>query len=281
MIKIGCHVSSAGGLEKTPAKAKLLGCECYQMFSRSPQGGKGVELTEELIKKFQQANQKNGFTDFYFHAPYYINLGSINPKIRHNSGRIILEELNRGDRLGAQFVITHVGSAKGWKNKVLALEKAIKILKEYLAKYQGQTLLLLENSAGAGEIIGDDFSELGEIISQVKSKKIGGICLDTQHSFASGWDWKQKDNFKAKLTLLREKLQGAKIRLLHINDSQTAYGSHKDRHAHLGEGQIGLEGIANWVAYAKEKKINLILETEQNKVMEDLKILKEMRRKND
>jgi len=277
MTKIGCHVSIAGGLENAPKRAHQLGCGCYQMFSRSPQGGKAVELTAEVIEKFKKANQEKQFTDFYFHAPYYINLGSVSPKIRHSSGAIILDELRRADKLGARFVVTHLGSAKGWENKKEAMEKTIKILREYLEKYQGQTQLLLENSAGSGEILGANFSELGEIISQVASKKIGGICLDTQHSFASGWDWREGENFAKKLSLLEGELQGATIRLLHINDSQTEFNSKKDRHAHLGEGQIGLPGFANWVEYAQKNNLDLILETAPDKIEKDLELLMEMR----
>lgn len=278
MINIGCHVSIAGGLENAPLRAKKLGCECYQIFSRSPQGGKAAELTSDLVKKFYQANQENGFSNFYFHAPYYINLGSINPRIRHNSGRIILEELKRADKLGAKFVVTHLGSAKGWKDKSLAKEKTIKILKEYLKKYKGKAKLLLENSAGQGEILGANFSELGEIIFELNSKNIAGICLDTQHSFVSGWDWRNVKNFNQKIALLKKELRKVKICLLHINDSQTDFNSNKDRHEHLGEGTIGLAGFASWVRYAQENDLDLILETEHDKVKKDLEILKKMRK---
>lgn len=276
-MKIGCHVSIAGGLERASERARDLKSETFQMFSRSPQGGKATELTEEIIQRFKLANQKNQFTDFYFHAPYYINLGSISPKIRHSSGSIIADELRRADVLGARFVVTHLGSARGWKNKKDALEKTIKILREYLEKYQGKAQLLLENSAGAGEILGANFSELGEIIAQVASAKIGGICLDTQHSFASGWDWRETEKFDEKLVLLERELKGATIRLLHINDSQSDFDSKKDRHAHLGESQIGLSGIEPWMNYAQKKEIDLILETAPDKVEEDLEILKKMR----
>ena len=277
MTKIGCHVSIAGGLEKAPARAADLGCECYQFFSRSPQGGTAAKLTEELLEKFQAANRLAGLENFYIHAPYYINLGSVNPKIRHNSGRIILDELERADTLGARFVITHLGSANGWEDESQALEKTIKILQEYLAKYQGKARLLLENSAGAGKILGDDFKELGTIIGLVGSENIAGICLDTQHSFASGWDWRDKKGFEKKLVDLDKKLQGAKICLLHVNDSLTELGSCKDRHAHLGEGLIGLTGFSLWTNYAVKNGLDLILETEHDKVRKDLEILKNLR----
>lgn len=277
MTKIGCHISIAGGLEKAPPRAKALDCECFQMFSRSPQGGRAVELTDEVVENFKRANQKDGFSEFYFHAPYYINLGSISPRIRHSSGSIILDELERANKLGARFAVTHLGSAKGWENKEGSIEKTVKILREYLGKYQGKTQLLLENSAGAGEILGADFSELGEIIAQVDSKKIGGICLDTQHSFASGWDWRETEHFDEKLVLLEKELQKSVIRLLHINDSQADFNSKKDRHAHLGEGQIGLAGIKEWVDYAQKKDLDLILETAPDGIEKDLEILKGMR----
>jgi len=150
------------------------------------------------------------------------------------------------------------------------------MLKKSLEGHIGSTKLLLENSAGAGEIIGDDLGELGEIIEKAGNDSIAGICLDTQHSFASGYDWRDFDKTLKRITA-EVRLQY--IKLVHANDSKTECGSNADRHEHIGQGKIGPEAFRKIVAFVKENNIDMILETEHDKVKEDIKILKELRDK--
>ncbi len=197
------------------------------------------------------------------------------------------DELERGNLLGAKFVMTHLGTAKDLGQKE-AIEKTIEMLKKTLEGYSGKTKLILENSAGAGEIIGDDLSELAEIINGVRtgfvrtgfkpvpSDAIAGICLDTQHSFASGYDWR---DFENNLKKIDQEIGLENIKLFHANDSLTQCNSKKDRHAHIGEGLIGQEAFKNIVAFAKKNEIDMILETQHDRVAEDIKILKKFRDK--
>jgi deoxyribonuclease-4 len=171
--------------------------------------------------------------------------------------------------------MTHLGTAKELGQKE-AIKKTIEMLKKTLEGYIGATKLLLENSAGAGEIIGDDLKELGEIIKGVNSSSIDGICLDTQHSFASGYDWR---DFNSALKKIDSEIGLEKIKLLHVNDSQTDFGSNKDRHAHIGQGKIGPEAFREIIAYAEKNGIDMILETEHDAVVEDIKLLKSLRDK--
>jgi apurinic endonuclease APN1 len=134
--------------------------------------------------------------------------------------------------------------------------------------------LLLENSAGAGDIIGDELSEMAEIIKGVGSDAIAGICLDTQHSFASGYDW---CDFESTVSQINAELGIDKIKLIHANDSQTDFNSKRDRHAHIGVGKIGLDAFKNIVAFAQKNGIDMILETEHDKVKEDIEIIKKLR----
>ncbi len=267
---IGCHVSIAGGIEKAPERAADLGCETMQIFTRSPQGGKTSPLTKEIIQKFQENLKKFQIQNFVIHTPYYINLASVNNRIRYGSVKAITEELERANSLGAEFVMTHLGSAKEG-SRTDNLEKVCQMLQESLEKYSGKTRLLLENSAGAGQIIGDDLSELATIIKCVGDPKIAGICLDTQHSFASGYDWR---DFDQTLQKIDRQIGLDKIKLFHVNDSLTELGSKKDRHAHIGQGQIGAEPFQKIVSFAQKNKINLILETQHDQVREDIEILK-------
>ena len=272
-MNIGAHVSIAGGIFNAPKRASGLGCEVMQIFSRSPQGGKAPALTEEIIKEFLLQVSRCAIRDTFIHTPYYINFASSNNRIRYGSTSVVRDELERGNLIGAKFVMTHLGTAKDLGEED-AREKTIEMLKKSLAGYKGETKLLLENSAGAGMIIGANLGELAKIIEKVNSAAIAGICLDTQHSFASGYDWRDFDKTIAKID---EEIGIDKIKLFHANDSQTDFNSRRDRHAHIGEGNIGLDAFKNIAAFAEKNQIDMILETEHDKVKEDIETLKKMR----
>jgi len=272
-MNIGCHISIAGGIQNAPQRAADLGCETMQIFTRSPQGGKALPLTPEIIKDFKIAIKKYKIQNTYVHAPYYINFASSNNKIRYGSVSAIRDELERASLIGAKYVVTHLGTAKDLGQKE-AIRKTIKMLQKCLEGYQGTTKLLLENTAGAGHIIGSSFKELSEIIKKVNSPKIAGICLDTQHSFASGYDWQ---NFEKTLQGIEKEISLKNIKLIHANDSQTDYGSYKDRHANIGKGKIGLESFKKIVQFAVKNNIDMICETAWPGVNEYMNILKKMR----
>jgi len=272
-MNIGCHISIAGGIQDAPERAHGLGCEVMQIFTRSPQGGKAPELTSEIIESFKILATKYQIQNTYVHTPYYINFASANNRIRYGSVSVVRDELERASLIGAKYVMTHLGSAKELGQKE-AIKKTIEMLKKTLEGYAGTTRLLLENSAGTGDIIGDDLKELGEIIKKVKSDKIAGICLDTQHSFASGYDWR---DFEKTISKIDKELETKNIKLIHANDSKEEFGSKRDRHEHIGKGKIGLEAFRNIVAFAQKNNIDMILETEHDFVKEDIKILKDLR----
>lgn len=272
-MNIGAHVSIAGGIQNAPKRAADLGCECFQMFTRSPQGGKAPIFTNEVCEQFKMQKSKFKIKEVYIHTPYYINFASANNRIRYGSVSVVRDELERGSLIGAKFVMTHLGTAKELGQEE-AIKKVIEMLKKTLEGYSGETKLLLENSAGAGEIIGDDLKELGEVIKGIDSPAIAGICLDTQHSFASGYDWR---DFEKTIKKIDSEIGLKKIKLIHVNDSQTDFASNKDRHDHIGQGQIGLDAFKNIVAFAEKNNIDMILETEHDAVVEDIKLLKSFR----
>lgn len=303
-LVIGCHVSIGGGIDNAPKNAHALGCETFQIFTRPPQGGKAPQLDDLTVEKFKHEMRKyyppsnsppkigggEGGV-FVVHCPYFINFGSAEPKIYYGSIAVVGEELRRANLLDAKYVMTHLGSAKA-----LGQKKALKQTKEGLVKvleeYQGQTRFLLEIAAGAGEIIGDNFEELAEIMEPLKKfKTFGGICFDTQHAFASGYDL--RDEKAVVLTFRKfDKTIGLKwLKMSHINDSKADLGERKDRHAHIGEGQIGVKGFEAFLGFLhknlQSEILNLksgeawplILETEHDKVKADIKILKKLRDK--
>lgn len=274
-MNIGCHVSIAGGIQNAPKSGMDLGCEAIQIFTRSPQGGKTPTLTNEICEEFKTLNLKFKIKEVYVHTPYYINFASADNRIRYGSVSVVRSELERANLLGAKYVMTHLGTAKDLGQKE-AIAKTVEMLKKSLDRYSGTTKLLIENSAGAGEIIGDNLKELADIILKVNNSKIAGICLDTQHSFASGYDWR---NFEKTLQKVDKDIGLENIKLIHANDSQSDCGSNRDRHEHIGRGKIGLETFKNIVAFAKIHDIDMLLETEWPGVKNDIKILKSLRDK--
>lgn len=271
-MNIGCHVPISKGLDKTPEAAAKLGCEIMQIFTHSPQGGPIADIGEEVSQNFKNSVKKCGIKSVYIHAPYYINLASKDNRIYNNSVLVIRKNLERASLLGAKYLMTHLGSAGDMNEKEL-LERLKESFAKIFDKYNGSTKLLIENSAGAGKIIGSDFALISKILKIIPT--IDGICLDTQHSFASGYDW--KDNFNNCVKGLGEEIGLENIKLIHGNDSLTDFNSHKDRHAHVGLGQIGLDGFKKIVAFAKKNNIDIICETAYPGLIEDIIILKKIR----
>ena len=277
-MKFGAHVSIAKGIENAPLNAIKRDCEVFQFFSRSPRGGKPT-FTDDSIKEFKKNCKLHGLKDYYIHTPYYINLASSSTRIRHGSIKAIREELEVGSKLGAKYVMTHLGSSKDYSEKK-ALHLVIKGVKEILKGYKGKTILLLENSAGSGKIIGDKFDELGVVMKALHSKKLG-ICLDTCHAFASGYDIRTKQAINKTLKEFDQKIGLKHLKLFHFNDSKTELGSNKDRHENIGKGMIGKEAFKLIINHSKLKKLDAVLETHDvgDENVPSLKLLKKLRKK--
>jgi deoxyribonuclease-4 len=274
-MKFGAHVSIAGGIDRAPKRANDLGCECFQIFSRSPRGGKPPELKDGLVESFLNECGKYDITEYYIHTPYYINLCSEKEELRDSSIAIIKEELERGSTLGVKYIMTHLGSSKGF-NRKQAVNMIIEGLKKIIDNTNFSTKLLLENTAGQGATMGDSFEELSEILDGVKGSEIA-ICIDTAHLFASGYDIRTEEKFKETFGKLSETIGFENIKLFHGNDSKVGLGERKDRHEHIGKGEIGIEGFKNIIKNPSLKKINMIVETPPGKVGDDIKTLKKLR----
>lgn len=269
---IGCHVSIAGGLDRAPERASALESEMIQIFTRSPRGGKAPEISAEIARDFKEKSSAFGIRKTAVHTPYYVNFASDNNRIRHGSASVVRNELERASLIGAACVMTHLGSSSEENGSIIA--KVSGMLTKALDGYDGSAELLLENSAGSGRIIGSGFGDLAKIIELTGHSKLSGICLDTQHSFASGYDWR---DFEKTVSRIDREIGLDRIRLIHANDSLTEFASKKDRHAHIGQGEIGLEAFKDIVSFAKNRNIDLIAETEHSAVLEDIRLLKRLR----
>ncbi len=276
--RIGAHVSIAGGIDQAPLRAAAEGLETFQCFSRSPQGGAAAALTDELVASFKRNMTSGGFTSFVIHAPYYINTASTEQRILKSSIRILREELQRGSTLGASYVMYHPGSHKG-RTREEGLATARDSLTEILDGYDGSCKLLVEISAGAGDVLGDTFEEVEEIIRDVrKASGFGGICFDTCHAFASGYDFSNPEKARDVLGRFDDAIGLSWLKLSHVNDSKTPLGGHKDRHEHLGAGHIGKDGLAALLETPAFREINWILETEPEGRAGDIATLEKIRK---
>ncbi len=274
-MKFGAHVSIAGGIDKAPLRAHRLGCECFQFFSRSPRGGKAPELKDALVESFLDECNKYKISDYYVHTPYYINLCSEKKELRDSSIAIIREELQRGSLLGVKYIMTHLGSSKDISRKK-ALNFIIEGIKKIMDNSNFYTKLLLENTAGQGATVGDSFVELEEILNGINSLDVG-ICIDTAHTFAAGYDIRTKKEFNKTIEGISSTIGIENIKLFHGNDSKIDIGERKDRHEHIGKGKIGIDGFKNIIKNPLFKDINMIVETPPDNVGEDIKTLKKIR----
>lgn len=247
------------------------------MFTRSPQGRWIPPLNEDTAREFKKNCEDNNLTEWVVHTPYFINFASGNNRIRHGSIKVVREELERASVLGAKYLMTHLGSYKDLGHDV-GLEKLVAGLKEMLTGYKGETHFLVEIAAGSGEIIGDQFEEIAEIIHHKDLKKFNvGVCFDTQHAFASGYDLRSAEALNETLKKFDDIIGLDNLKMFHCNDSKVALGLKKDRHEHIGEGEIGIKGFWAMINSDKLKNINFYLETEHDRVEEDLELLKKLR----
>lgn len=273
----GAHVSIAGGLTNAPKNAADVGCEVFQMFTRSPQGGYIAPLDKAIASEFQSLCKKHNQKEWVVHTPYFINFASANPRIYHASITVVREELERASLLGAKYLMTHLGSYKDLGHE-LGLKQLVSGLDEVLKTYTGITQFLIEISAGSGEIIGDTFEEIAEVVHHPKLKKYNiGVCYDTQHGFASGYDIRTPAAIADTWQKFDATIGLEKLKLSHCNDSKTELGSHKDRHENIGNGLIGRAGFKSLIDCPAMKNINFILETDPEGVKKDLALLKKLR----
>ncbi|MEO8065396.1 MAG: deoxyribonuclease IV [Candidatus Doudnabacteria bacterium] len=289
-MRIGTHVSIAGGIWKAPGNAAKVGAECFQIFSRSPHGGSVKPITPDVVAKFKEemsreagsgsAGKKHKPDAFYIHTPYFINLSSVKNNIYYGSISVVREELERGSLLGCKAAMTHLGSFGDLTDKE-GLEKVAKAISKIMEGYKGSTQLLLEISAGAGRIVGDTFEEIASILDNKLLKGLDiGVCFDTCHAFTAGYDIRTKQEVDATMRQFDKVIGFEKLVMVHANDSKFDLGQHMDRHENIGQGYIGLEGFKALAGHKALSKLDWILETPKDDPKDDPKniaILKKLR----
>lgn len=262
---IGAHVSPAGGLPKAVQRGLERGCRAIQIFNQSPRMWRPSVYREEDVAAFREALADSPIDVVLIHAVYLLNCASDDPDIRAKSLASLTHSLRVGEQIGAAGVVLHPGSAKtGHVGEAVA--RAGATIAEALAESEGCELHL-ENTAGAGGTLGRSFEELAELLDaaggdsgSAGSERLG-VCLDSCHLFASGYDIRTAEGVGSVLREATRKLGRGRIRSLHLNDSQTPLGSNRDRHANIGRGELGERGCAAFLSAAGLQKLPCILET--------------------
>lgn len=279
---IGAHVSISGKIFESLDRAKALKCNAMQIFSRNPRQWRQLELSTEDIEEFKKRRKKYKIEKVVVHIPYLINLASPYKVLYRNSIKAYIEDLKESDRLGADFLVTHMGSHA--KTVELAgIDRFASALNVIFDNTKGiKTKLLLENTSGSGSWLGYKFVHHRMIYNRVKHVDRLGVCLDTAHAFAAGYDLKSETGLNSMLSEIDELVGVDQMGVVHFNDSKKDFSSRLDQHENIGKGKIGLLGLQRIIRHPKLKKAVFILETpkvNQDDDFKNLKIVKRMLKK--
>lgn len=275
--RIGFHAPIAGGLQNALVKARSFGANAVQIFSRNPRGWLARPFAEGEVALFRRTRRATRISPVVVHANYLINLAAADEQIRSKSVASFREEVLRAKELGADYLVVHPGSARGARGEADALRTCAGSL---LAACSGVEMdgfrILLENTAGQGECIGHRFEHLGEIISMCRDLDLG-VCLDTAHAFAAGYDIRDEEGFTAALAALDRQVGLKNVRAVHFNDSRAPYNSRVDRHWHIGLGHIGADALRNVARSPRLAHAAFLLETPQDEHGDDARNLAALR----
>jgi len=256
---IGAHVSPAGGLPKAIQRGVERGCRAIQIFNQSPRMWKPTAYRDEDFAAFREAMADSPIDAVLIHAVYLVNCASDEPEIRAKSLTSLIQSLRVGRGIGACGVVLHPGSAKtGDVNSAIA--RAGETIREALAESE-ECPLHLENTAGAGGTLGRSIDQLVALLEAAGGGERLGLCLDSCHLFASGYDIRTSDGMDGLADEISAKVGLARVGSLHLNDSQTPIGSNRDRHANIGKGEIGEDGCAAFLGAPAFAELPCVLET--------------------
>lgn len=259
MFTIGCHLSSSKGYTAMAKTAVQLGANTFQFFTRNPRGGKAKAIDPADIAAFHEFTAAHGMTRFLAHAPYTLNPASAAEKTREFAHLVLAEDLVRMEETPHQLYNMHPGCHVG-QGVAAGIDLIAQTLNSVLRPDQS-TMLLLETMSGKGSEIGATFEELATIVQHIDLKEQVGVCLDTCHVWSAGYDIAR--DLDGVLEEFDRTLGLSRLRAVHLNDSMTPLGSHKDRHARIGEGEIGFEALAAVVSHPALRDVPFYLETPQ------------------
>lgn len=257
---LGAHVSISGSIDKAIDRALDLGCTTFQIFTRNPRGWAAEPLKKSEIETFTSKFREAGFKVAVAHMPYLPNISSPDKAIHRKSIASLAQELKRAGQLGLQYLVVHVGSHLG-KGIAAGIKQAAEAVNLALSKVDNDVVILLENMAGQRNSVGSNFENIRRILDSVRDEDRIGVCLDTCHAFAAGYDFRTREALENTLKDFDDIIGLSKLKVVHVNDSKGDLGSGIDRHEHLGMGKIGERGLFEVVHHPVTRPLPLILET--------------------
>lgn len=256
-MKLGAHVSTAGGLDKVSERALDIGAEVVQIFATSPRAWKFRDLPEAQVQAFRENAAKTGVRQIFIHASYLINVGGDSSLVQKSVDSLILH-MNAAGRLGAEGVIFHGGSHKGIGFDGV-IDRASSALRTVLENSPQEVYLIIENSAGMGSHIGASFVEIGRLIDSIGDPRVK-VCLDTEHTFAAGYNLADVNAIDGVMSEFDQKIGLPNLVVVHANDAKVEFGSGVDRHENIGDGYMGIEGFKVIMGHHAFKDVPFILE---------------------
>jgi deoxyribonuclease-4 len=270
MLRLGVHVSVAGGIDRAVSRAQEKGCDAFQIFSSNPRGWLSSPISRQSAERFVSSLSQSGLFPAVDHMPYLPNLASARDEVYQKSVQALALELDRCRILGISYLVTHLGSHLG-AGRESGMERIVSALEAALEGESGRTVLLLENSSGTRNSVGSSFQEIATIIDSLPQEKERiGVCLDTCHLHAAGYDLRSSQALESVLDQFRDCIKMEHLRLIHLNDCRGGLGAHLDRHEHIGLGQIGEEGFRAVLSHPALSGLPMILETPQDSRRDDL-----------
>jgi deoxyribonuclease-4 len=273
-VKIGCHISIAGGIDNSVVRAVELDCNTMQIFSKNASTWREKILKKDEVENFRENLKNSNISPVFIHTSYLINLVSPSEELYFKSINAFLEEMKRADLLLADpYLIIHPGAHTG-AGEEYGIQRIIRALNIILEKSAGlglKTMILLEDTAGSGTHLGYTFGQLKRMMEGVKDRERIGICFDTCHAFAAGYDLSHLEGIEQTLEEIDKYLGLERLKVVHLNDSKFPLDSRKDRHMHIGKGYIGLESFRVLVNHKYLKDLPFVLETPKHDEKDDQK----------
>jgi deoxyribonuclease-4 len=246
-MPIGAHVSTAGGLSTCIARAEALGVECMQVFLSAPQRWQAPKHSDEQVEAFCAGINAAGIAPSFAHGTYLLNLAAVDPGIHQRTVENITITAGWCDRIGLAGVVVHVGS--GHHQPLESAEAQVTLALERVLANGDECAIVLENSAGSGETLGSRFEQIGALFSRLGNDRRLGLCVDTAHTFASGYDIRTSDGLSLMVDSIDQHIGLDRLLIIHANDSKVGLNSFVDRHENIGKGQIGAEAFERMLAH--------------------------------
>jgi deoxyribonuclease IV len=272
-MRLGFHVSISGGFSLSVQRAYELGCTCMQIFSRNPRGWTVKPLDKEDIIGFKRLREQWDIGPVFVHTNYLINLASSKPDLYNRSIEQFVIDLERTEALGAEYLVTHLGSASG-QDPQWMIERVSEALNMAMKLHPLKAMVLLENTAGEKGDIGYELEQIQEVLSRLKDSSRIGICYDTCHGFAAGYDIRTKAGVEELAKKIKSTVGMARLKGMHLNDCLRDFNSRVDRHWHIGEGKIGLDGFKALLNHPTFKEVPKIMETPKETEEDDPRNMK-------